>query len=309
LVGSKARLLLAAIAFGLGVAAAAGLVRVRPARTGPGEARRASRQGQFRYGRIITMSPAVTEVAFALGAGERIVGVSQHTRYPPAALERPACGGYYNPNYEQILSLRPDLMIAHGRADKLRRFARDNGIDLLTVDLRALETLFEDVRRIGRALQLEPEAALLCAEMEHRLARVRARVARREPVRVLLVVGREPGALADVMTAGPRTFLNDLVKAAGGANIFGDLRSDYPVVSKEAIVARAPEVIVELRGRGEEDEETVRRVEHLWRGLPTVPAVRQGRVHVVEATYAMIPGPRIVKLAERLADVFHPEVR
>ncbi|GAH56365.1 unnamed protein product, partial [marine sediment metagenome] len=103
------------------------------------------------------------------------------------------------------------------------------------------------------------------------------------------------------------TFLHDLLGVAGGRNVFVDLPRDYAPINKETLLQRAPDVIVELHGEGGDLARLQREVRRLWQGLPTIPAVRQGRVHVVEATYALIPGPRVVELAERLADLFHGE--
>jgi iron complex transport system substrate-binding protein len=253
------------------------------------------------------MSPAIAEIVFALGAGPRVVAVSQNTTYPPEALERPVCGGFFNPNYEAIVALRPDLIITQGIAVDMTGFARANGVELVTLDLRDLESIFSETLKLGRALQEEARAELLCAEMRYRLAQVRAGVSGRPPVRAMLVVGREPGTLNGIFAVGPGEFLNDLIYAAGGVNVFADLATPYAVVSKETVLERAPEVIVELQGEGGDPVERLQEARRLWGGLATLPAVRNGRVYVVEATYAMIPGPRVVVLAQRLAELLHEE--
>lgn len=302
--GTAAKALLVAAAFAAGLALSALLLRLsapEPVRTGRGAG------GAFRYGRIVCMSPATAEIAFALGAGERVVGVSQYTQHPPEALKKPTCGGFFNPNYELILALRPDLVLTQGRAAELERFARENGLAFVAVELTDLASIFAGIERIGALLELEDEAAALKARLRARLAAVRARVAGREPVAALLVSGREPGSLSGIHAVGPDTFLHDLIVVAGGRNVFADLGRPYGVVNKEAIIERAPQVIVELHGEGGDARELGARVRALWRGLGPLPAVRAGRVHAVEATYAMVPGPRVVQLAERLADLFHPE--
>ena len=255
--------------------------------------------------RIVCMSPAVVELAFAIGAGDRVVGVSAHTMHPPEALSRPLCGGFFDPNYEAILSLRPDLIVTQGRAEDLQRFAGHNGIALLSLDIVGLESILTEARRLGEVLDSRAGAERLCADIQARLDAVRARVAGRPPVSVLLVTAREPGALNGLQAVGPGGFLDDLIGLAGGVNVVADLPQSYGPVSKEMLLARWPAVVVELHGEGGDAEALLREARALWAGLPSLPAVRDGRVYAIEATYAMIPGPRVVELAERLVEFLH----
>jgi len=308
--GAKARLLLACAALVVGLAVSLWLGRLspRPAQH-KAAAVEASSSDTRPYRRIICMSPAATEVAFALDAADLVVGVSEHTKHPPEALAKPTCGGFINPNYELILSLEADLVVTQGRAEALTRFGRDNRLAVVSLELGDLESIFREAEKLGRIIGAEPEADLLCAEMRYRLAQVRAAVSRQRPVSVLLVTGREPGSLNDISAVGPGSFLHDLVEVAGGRNVFSDLGSSGAVVNKEAVLERAPEVVVELRGEGGDTAAREAEARRLWGSLASLPAVRNGRVHVVEATYALIPGPRVVLLAEKLASLLHPEGR
>jgi len=146
----------------------------------------------------------------------------------------------------------------------------------------------------------------VCSEMRRRLDAVRARTHAEPAVSGVLVVGHEPGTLNGIMVAGPGTFLHDLIEVAGGRNAFGDLSSSYGVINKEALLLRAPQVIVELAGEGGSPADEQREAQQLWDALGPFAGGRRARVCVVEATYALIPGPRVVELAERLAEAFHP---
>jgi len=260
---------------------------------------------EFSYKRIVCMSPAISEIVFALGAGGRVVGVSQHTKYPPEALAKPTCGGFFNPSRERILSVAPDLLIVQGKAAKLTSFADSNGIQILALSFSNLESIFTETKRLGKVLQLDAEAELLCAGMRYRLAGVRVRAAHKMPLDMVMVVGREPGTLSNIHVVGPGSFLDDLIRIAGGRNVFSDLPGTYGMASKEALMDRAPEVVVELHGEGADEKRQEDRVRELWEGLAPLPAVANRRVYVVESTYAMIPGPRVVELAERLAGLLH----
>ena len=301
---AKTALVLGAFVAGLAVSWWLSGITPRPLRALPGDA---DGRREYRYRRIICMAPSVSEIAFSMGAGDRVVGVSQHTKFPPEALSLPKCGGFFNPSHEMILGLVPDLLITQGEAVDLTVFADDNGIDLVTLALIDLESIPVEIRRLGGVLQMEAEAEVLCAEMRLGLARVRARAARRPRPGVLLVIGRETGSLSDIYAVGGGTFLSDLVEAAGGRNVLADAGSDYGIVSKEAILERAPDVVIELHGEGMDAAAAESDVRALWAGLAPLPAVRSGRVHVVESTYAMIPGPRVVLLAERFAEILHGE--
>ena len=124
---------------------------------------------------------------------------------------------------------------------------------------------------------------------------------------MILVIGRESGSLSDIYVVGGGTFLSDLIDVAGGRNVFADLHASYAVVSKEAILERAPDVVIELHGEGMDAAAALADVRDLWGALTPLPAVRTGRLYTIESTYAMIPGPRVVDLAGRLADILHGE--
>jgi len=195
-----------------------------------------------------------------------------------------------------------------GVGEQLADFCGRNGIPVLSVELEDLDSIFVAIRTIGSALGCEAKAEVLCAQMRLELAKVRAAVEHRPPVEVLLVTGREPGTLNNIHAVGSGGFLNDLVRIAGGRNVFGDLRRKYDVVNKESLLRRKPQVIIELVGEGELTERQREEIRALWGGLAPLPAVQQGRVYAIGGTYAMIPGPRVVQLARELARLFHGEV-
>jgi iron complex transport system substrate-binding protein len=298
------RIALLMVALGAGVAVSVMLPRDR---TGPA-ANGASRR--TRAERIICTSPAITELVYAISASEadrRVVGISDFTTYPPEALRKPSCGGFINPNRELVLALRPDLIITQGAAEDLQAFASANGIDVLSLELTDLDSILRAIDRLGGALGLEDEAAAARDSLQRRLDAVRARWAGSSPVPLLLVAGREMESLTKIFAAGPGGFLDDVIRVAGGRNVCDDLPSPYAIVNREALVEKAPEVIVELHGEGGDPAEQERRVREAWSAMSMLPAVRNGRICVVTSTYALIPGPRVVELAERLADILHPE--
>ena len=295
------------LAFILGVAASWLLSGVTPGAPTPDAPATDPAVAAYRYKRVIAMSPAAVEIVYAVGGASRVVGVCEHAVVPPEAFEHPTCGGAFNPNLEMILALRPDLVVTQGEAEDLVRFGCDNGIEIASLPLSDLESVFASIAEVGRLLETGAEADVVCAEMRWRMARVRARASSRVPVHGVLVAWRDPGALTGLSVVGPGSFLHDLMEAAGARNVFADLPGQYAPVSKEALLERGPDVIVELHGEGGSEQRTQREARRVWQSLPSLPAVQNGRVYALESTYAMIPGPRVVELAERLIEVFHPE--
>jgi iron complex transport system substrate-binding protein len=252
------------------------------------------------------MSPSVTELVFALGQGERVVGVSQHTVHPPEAIERPRCGGFVNPNFERIMALKPDVVITQGLAREVTRFAEEHAIRCVTLEITDLDSIFSAISRIGRVLDCTRRAKKLRAGLRHELEAIRESVAGDKPVRTFVVIGREPGSLRNLNTVGPGSYLDDILRLANGKNVFDDLPRRYGTVNKESLVQRRPEAVIELHGDGMMGEERKRKVQAIWDKMSALPAVQAGRVCVIDGTYALIAGPRVVQLARDFARCLHP---
>ncbi len=242
-------------------------------------------------GRVITMAPNLTEIVFALGAGERLVAVSEYSDYPPEARRLPRLGGFLNPDVEAILALRPDLVIVRDYSRRLEEKMAAFGVPVLRVRDEAIADILVAVREVGRALGLPERAGALATALEREVDSYRLRPEPEHRPRVLLVAGRTPGSLQDLYAPGAGTFLDEMIALTGGSNVFGDSKIAYPKLSKEEIIARDPEVILEpvsatsYAGTRPDPAD--------WKVLATVSAVRRGRVHVLEGDYLLIPGPRL----------------
>ena len=258
--------------------------------------------------RIVCLTPSVTEAVFALGAGERVVGVTDYCTEPAEAQTRVRLGGIFNPNFERLVALRPDLVIVQGRAGRVGEFCRARGLELVTVEMADVEAVLGDMERLGEVLGCEERAGELCGQMRAELAAVQAKVAGRERPRVFLSLYRTGGSLSALTTATDGTYLGELIRLAGGENVFGDLRQDYPQVSKEALLRREVEVIIEPTGAGMTGTAEQRERLADWARLGPVPAVEQGRVYFPAAQSLLRPGPRLAEAARTLAELIHPEV-
>ncbi len=256
--------------------------------------------------RIISLVPALTEMLFAIGAGPQVVAVSSYDDYPEEAARRPKVGALLDPDVERIFSLTPDLVALYGSQTDLRRQLQRAEIAVYDYRHAGLPDVLSTLRDLGRVTGHAAEAERVAGGIEQRLARVRSRAAAGPRVRTLLVFGREPGALRNIYVSGGRGFLHDMLVAAGGDNVFGDVGREAVQATTELVLARAPDVIIELReGPTLSAAEVDARVAD-WSRLAAVPAVTRGRIHVLSGTGLVVPGPRVAAAVERLAAALHP---
>jgi iron complex transport system substrate-binding protein len=254
--------------------------------------------------RIISIVPATTEMLFAMRAGDRLVAVGTYDHFPPEVERLPRVGALLDPDVERIITLRPDLVVLYGTQSDLRSQLDRAGIPYYSYVHRGLPDVAETIRSLGARVGLEREADTLAARIERQVADVRTRVANRPRPRTLLVFGREPGSLRDIEASGGVGFLHDMLEAAGGSDVFADSKQQSVATSTEMVLARAPEVIIELhyaQGRPRTVDLAA------WDALPSVPAVRNHQVYALQGDEFVIPGPRVGVATERLSRTIHPE--
>ena len=254
--------------------------------------------------RIISIIPATTEMLFAMHAGDRLVAVGTYDHFPPEVERLPRVGALLDPDVERIITLRPDLVVLYGTQSDLRSQLDRAGIPYYPYVHRGLPDVAESIRSLGARVGLAREADTLAAGLERQVADVRTRVANRPRPRTLLVFGREPGSLRDIESSGGVGFLHDMLEAAGGSDVFADIKQQSVETSTEMVLARAPEVIIELRyaqGRSRTVDLAA------WDALPSVPAVRNHHVYALQGDEFVIPGPRVGVATERLSRTIHPD--
>ncbi len=257
--------------------------------------------------RIISLVPALTEMLFAIGAGPQVVAVSSYDTYPAEAATRPKVGALLDPDVERVLSLTPDLVAIYGSQSDLRQQLRRAAIPIYEYRHAGLADILSTMRDLGRITGHAASADAEAAAIERALADIRTRTAARPPLRALLVFGREPGALRNIYAAGGKGFLNDMLTAAGGVNVFADLAQESVQATTELLLTRAPDVILEVREGPVYTDARVRQSIAEWGRLASIPAVQRGRVHVVSGDGLVVPGPRVAQAVARLARALHPE--
>jgi len=262
--------------------------------------------------RIVSTAPSITELLYALGLGDRVVGVDRFSRYPAEALRKPKIGDYANPNLEAIAALRPDLVIIPINPVKLAERLGVLRLKVLELDQESIAKLYDSIRMVGQETGATAAAAKLSATMRAQLEAVRARAAPLKKTRMMFVVGRTPNRLDGLIVVGQASYLNEIIALAGGENVFHDAVAAYPGVSLEEVLARNPDVIVDMGDMADTvgvTEEHKRDVTSLWERLSSVAAVKQHRVYAVASDVYVIPGPRLVDAAKAFLEMLHPEAR
>lgn len=256
--------------------------------------------------RIVSLIPATTEMLFAMGAGGRIVGVSNYDRYPPEVERLPRVGGLLDPNVERLLALQPDLVLVYDTQTDLKRQLERANVPMFLYVHRGLPDILSTMRALGERIGAKAAADAAAARIEQQLAAVKARVAGRPRPKTLLVFGREQGSLRHVNASGGYGFLHDILELAGGSDVLGDLHQQSVDMSTEMILTRAPEVIIELHYGESLARDRMDAERRVWNTLASVPAVKNNRVHLLVGDEFVVPGPRIVIAAERFAQTLHP---
>ena len=257
--------------------------------------------------RIISLTPSTTEILYGVGAFGRVVAVSDYCTYPAEVAKLPRVGGWNNPNMEQIASLRPDLVVF---SDAQAQFVKDKveaaGIRTLAVPSQTLEDAYKSIELVGQATGDEEAARRLLEQTRMSVEAVRLATERLPRRRVLCVVDRVPGTLRDLYTAGGDSFIAQLIRVAGGETVSPPTRAGWGKMQKEAVVALDPDVVLDLmmhKEAGNFDEDTLT----VWKELPTLRAVRDGRVYPVRDETVLHPSQLVGGSARRFAELIHPE--
>ena len=247
--------------------------------------------------RIVCLMPSVTDTVFALGAADDVVGISDYTKYPAEALKKPSVGDLVKPSIETILSLHPDLVIGlqpKGPMESTEELERV-GIPVFLVSPRGIAGILHSVESIGEVLNRTPQATALAGSLQRRVDAVKLRTKGLTAPRVFMPVWYDP-----IITIGKHAFTTEIIEAAGGRSVTDDLAADWPHISMETVLERAPEALLLVRGG-----KTTLAVLQDLPGWSSVPAVRNRRVYYVDGRIDF-PSPVAIDALEDLAKEFHP---
>jgi iron complex transport system substrate-binding protein len=256
----------------------------------------------------VSLVPAVTEILLAVGAGSRVVGVSTFDAFPPEVRRLPRVGALIDPDTERILALRPDLVVTYGSQTDIQ--ARFNRAGIRTFNYRhgGIAAVLDTIRDVGIVTGHTAEAARLVRDLQSHIDGVRMKTKGQPRPKTMIVFERQPKTLRNMYVSGGVGFLSEMLDAAGGANVFADVRRESVQPSQETLLMRAPEVILEVRAQGLLEPNDVQDEQRIWSILASLPAVRNRRIHLLVGEHVVVPGPRLAQGIDALARVLHPEV-
>ena len=250
--------------------------------------------------RFISLAPNLTEIVYAIGAGDGLVGRTSYCNYPPEAKKVEEVGDTLKPSIEKIIALRPQVVFV-STASQLEAFTSElekHHIAVYVTDSHDLEGVFRSMERVADVLKRRPQADELLKQLRARVAAVEDKVKSRPPVKVFYQVSAEP-----LYTIGRNAFLTDLIRRAGGLSVTADVPGAWPKYSAESALAAKPEAIVLPSGGSMGNADS-----NVANALKRSPAVAGGRIYKINADHLSRPGPRSVDALEELARALHPEV-
>lgn len=254
--------------------------------------------------RIISLVPSTTEMLFAFGAGDRVIAVGSYDHFPPAVEKLPRVGALLDPNVERILSMKPDLVVLYGTQSDLKATLDRARIAYYSYQHKGLADITQTIRELGTRVGSTKEAAALANGIDRQLAAIRARTAAQPHPKTLLVFGREPGSLRNIDASGGDGFLHDMLVTAGGTDVLADLHRQSVTMSTEMVLARAPDIIIEVHSPG--GGFAAASDLSPWNALSAIPAVRSHRIYSLVGDEFVVPGPRVAAATEALEKTLHP---
>ena len=248
--------------------------------------------------RIISMAPNLTEILFALGLDEEIIGVTRYSTYPPKAKEKTCIGTFWQPDIEAMMALGPTFMVNlwfDQQAAVVSRMERV-GCKTLTLRIENVDQLYEAILAMGQAFEKEQAAQAMVKRLQDKQVEMTARYADRPKPKVLWVIQRYP-----FRVAGRDTFINELIEMAGGVNAIGPTLTQYPPINTEEVIGSMPDVIIEPVMDPELFEEQEKSAAEFYHRFSITPAVQNARVHIIDGDVVSRLGPRLDEAAELIA--------
>ncbi len=255
--------------------------------------------------RMVSLAPNLTEILFALGLDQEVVGVTLFSDYPPRARSKPKMGSFWSPNLEAIVASHPDLVVTlgFGRQVSMCQRLRRMNIRAYALEIETVDQLIEAIGELGVLTGRSSQARQLQEEMTRRLALLKRASETAERVSVLWVVQRDP-----LRVAGRSSMTQELIERAGGINALGPTLHKYPPIGLEQVLRSRPDVIIEQSMAGFDRAIQLQQAKKHWERFDQIPAVRDGRIYVIDGDSVSRLGPRICAGIEAVARCLHGPV-
>lgn len=252
--------------------------------------------------RIISFAPNVTEMLFALGVEDKLVGVTRYCKSPSKAQEKEIIGDFLNPSLEKIVSLKPTKFISlEIRNPELKKILRLSKTKIVEIPNETIEEIFIGLRIVGDALEVRSKSDSIETALRNSLERIASENKIEDSLKVGIVIGRSDGSLEEIYVAGEETFYTELLGMLGVKNAFGDLEGRYPTVSLEILLEINPDILIEIQP--EFNKAKRQQAIEVWKELPNLLAVKNGKLKFLSGKSVAIPGVRIDETFEKLAEV------
>ena len=258
--------------------------------------------------RIVSVAPSITEILFAVGAGDRVFGATDFCDYPEEAKSIPRIGGFFDPNYEAVLAIKPDVVFLlktqSDMIDKLKAL----GIEGVVVENESLFDIITSIRKIGKRVGARERANSLASEMEVKIAKIKRNSVGKIRPSVMVSVFRDYGSgdVAEARIAGPGSIYDDLITLAGGRNVYEGPKVKYPVISGEAVLRLAPDFIIEIAPQREGEVLDVTVLIDDWKRVIKSGRTKKENIHAITDNFSVRPGPRTILLLERFSKIIQP---
>lgn len=252
----------------------------------------------FAQERIIALAPSISEIVFALGRGDELVGVSEYASYPEAVKKITKIGGYSNPSLEKIFSLDPTLVIGQTHYDKTLRQLNQLGIKTLTLEMTTLQNIQDSITAIAQALNEDPSALIQPIQT----AMEKAKQATRKQQRVLIVYGLSLDINRGLYIAGHDIFYEDIIHLCGAQNAFEQEQMSQPVLHYEGLIETNPDKVILLHHTATDGEVDYEKAKELWYNIP-INAAKNKEIHIMNAHHLSIPSHRVAQSITDICEV------
>ena len=242
------------------------------------------------YDRIVALSPAINEIIFALGSGEKIVGNTDYCRYPSESNNIPKVGGYFSPSLEKILALRPDIVIMQENNAAFDEKVRGLGMRTMVVKIDTIDSIKKAITDIAKLLHKEGEGSLIVKKIERSLGELRGIVSNKK---ILIPIGYHTELSKEIYVAGQNLYFDDIIEASGNTNALQSSRKAQPVLNLEKILKLNPDIVIILAPLRKEKGVSKEALIAPWLKLP-IAAAKTGSVFVEEGSYSGVPSNRIL---------------
>ncbi len=261
--------------------------------------------------KIISLAPSTTEILFALGLGDKVIGVSEFSDYPPEAKKIQRVGALLNPNYEAIVAAKPDLVIIFDDMPQAQEKFTALKIETLAVKHDSLDEILDSILTIGKRCGKTEQAQQIVDEIRGKIRKIQSRVRNTNKPKVLISLGhnysQDPKAMPqNIYIAGNDDFYSRMVKLAGGQNAYGG-KLPFPMVGSESVISMNPQIIIDIapvETKPTDSQITIKQ----WKNFSQIDAAKNDRIYVFTENYTAIPGPRFILTLEKIAHIINPEI-